>query len=227
MSAPTFKPQSYMFVCMDPTGCYHVSWDVEQHRAKMDKVGAIDEARYVQCQAAVDPFRQMIDELRRDEGDQVTILCDNPDFNGQPNNAVIVSAGWAHWQDFRVSGHTLDQALSNAVAIKKMAAEERPTFHPDQEAPAWVADYGKSDGTTDFFVMIGCGGREMSLHSHRVRGRAEHEAAEINHVLTGSAKPDFDDFEVDTPTPPERAVSYADAMAMATTIQLLTDPTVS
>lgn len=62
---------------------------------------------------------------------------------------------------------------------------------------AWVADYRKSDGTTDFFVMIGCNGREMSLHMHYIRGRAEYEAAEINHVLTGSPKPEFEDYDLD------------------------------
>lgn len=72
----------------------------------------------VACMAA-------IDELRREEGDQVTILCDNPDFNGQPNNAVVVSAGWTNWQDFRVSGHTIKGALENAVAIKAMAPADR------------------------------------------------------------------------------------------------------
>lgn len=65
---------------------------------------------------------------------------------------------------------------------------------------AWVADYRKSDGTTDHYVMIGNDGREMSLHMHAVRGRAEYEAAEINHVLTGSPNPDFDDFDLDGPT---------------------------
>lgn len=77
-----------------------------------------------------DRFRQMIDELRREEGDQVTILCDNPDFNGQPNNAVVISAGWTGWQDFRVSGHTLDGALENAVAIKALAPDDRPVVDP-------------------------------------------------------------------------------------------------
>lgn len=75
-----------------------------------------------------------IDELRREEGDQVSILCDNPDFNGQPNNAVVISAGWTNWQDFRVSGHTLRQALENAVAIKAMAPADGPASAPVAEA---------------------------------------------------------------------------------------------
>ena len=62
---------------------------------------------------------------------------------------------------------------------------------------SYVADYRKSDGTFDYFVMLRCADREMSLHSHRIRGRAEYEAAEINHVLIGSLKPTFDDFDVD------------------------------
>jgi len=64
---------------------------------------------------------------------------------------------------------------------------------------AFVADYLKSDGTTDYYVMIGSGVREMSLHMHRIRGRAEYEAAEINHVINGSPKPEFEDFDVDGP----------------------------
>lgn len=74
--------------------------------------------------------------------------------------------------------------------------------HPAPSSPAaWVADYTKSDGTTDYYVMIGEGERAMSLHMHSIRGRAEYEAAEINHALTGSPKPEFDDFALDTATP--------------------------
>lgn len=62
---------------------------------------------------------------------------------------------------------------------------------------AWVADYKKSDGTYDYFVMIGRDDREMSVHSHKIRGRAEYEAAEFNHIFSGSPRPEFDDFNLD------------------------------
>lgn len=42
-----FDPAPEMFVCMDPTGCYHVSWTEQQHKEKMEQVGAEHEARYV------------------------------------------------------------------------------------------------------------------------------------------------------------------------------------
>jgi hypothetical protein len=90
--------------------------------------------------------------------------------------------GWKQSGDFRIP----------------LYASPLPTVEVTEEKPpAWVADYRKSDGTTDYFVMIGRDGRETSLHMHRIRGRAEYEAAEINHALTGSKKPEFDEFDVD------------------------------
>jgi hypothetical protein len=46
-SADTFQPDPEMFVCMDSTGCYHVSWNAEEHQAKMSHLRAKHEARYV------------------------------------------------------------------------------------------------------------------------------------------------------------------------------------
>ena len=37
---------------------------------------------------------RLIQLLRADEGDSVTLLCDNPDFNGQPNCAVVCNGDW-------------------------------------------------------------------------------------------------------------------------------------
>lgn len=41
-----FNPTPEMFVCMDQTGGYHVSWTIEQHRQTMAKVSATHEQRY-------------------------------------------------------------------------------------------------------------------------------------------------------------------------------------
>lgn len=93
-------------------------------------------------------------------------------------------------------------AADAALAIRTLlAALEAPASSEGSEPVAWVGDYRKSDGTTDHYVMIGRDGREMSLQMHGIRGRAEYEAAEINHVLTGSPKPEFDQFDLDPPTP--------------------------
>ncbi|TIU02366.1 MAG: hypothetical protein E5W43_01080 [Mesorhizobium sp.] len=58
---------------------------------------------------------KMIQDLRADEGSSVEILCDNPDFNGQPNNAVICCGDWTDWQDIRFTGDTIDDALGAAM----------------------------------------------------------------------------------------------------------------
>jgi hypothetical protein len=60
-SADTFQPDPEMFVCMDSTGCYHVSWSPEEHQAKMSHLRAKHEARYVMVapdQAGEMPYGQ-------------------------------------------------------------------------------------------------------------------------------------------------------------------------
>ncbi|TJV51108.1 MAG: hypothetical protein E5Y01_16090 [Mesorhizobium sp.] len=58
----------------------------------------------------------IVQDLRAGEGSSVEILCDNPDFNGQPNNAVICCGEWTDWQDSRFTGDTIDDALGAAMA---------------------------------------------------------------------------------------------------------------
>lgn len=58
---------------------------------------------------------RLIDLLREREGNSVTILCDNPDFNGQPNCAVICNGDWTDWQDKRFAQDTILDALSAAM----------------------------------------------------------------------------------------------------------------
>lgn len=99
----------------------------------------------------------------------------------------------------------LDRARRRASdAIHNAQADKGEVVKP---SPAWVGDYRKSDGTFDYFVMLGHGESQMSLHCHKIRGRAEYEAAEINHALTGGPKPEFEDFELDaSPQPAPKGV---------------------
>lgn len=57
---------------------------------------------------------QLIEILRVGEGASVTLLCDNPGFDG-PNNAVEVADDWTDWQPMRFTGETLTHALRSAV----------------------------------------------------------------------------------------------------------------
>jgi hypothetical protein len=98
--------------------------------------------------------------------------------------------------------HLEPREARQAIAAYHAALADRPV----QEPVARVSDYRKSDGTTDFYVMIGKGESAISLNMHKIRGRAEYEAAEINHALTGSPKPEFSDFDLDTsPAAPQPA----------------------
>lgn len=53
-----------------------------------------------------------INHLREEEGDSVTILCDNPE--GPPNVAIECNGAWTGWQDRRFVGADLIEALSAA-----------------------------------------------------------------------------------------------------------------
>lgn len=58
-----------------------------------------------------------IHKLRAEEGDSVTILCDNPE--GPPNNAVECCGAWTDWSDRRFHGETLLGALRAAVEARQ------------------------------------------------------------------------------------------------------------
>lgn len=57
------------------------------------------------------PFVEMLLALRKDEGNSVTLLSDNPDFNGQPSNAIECCGAWTGWKDRRFTGDTLRAAV--------------------------------------------------------------------------------------------------------------------
>ena len=81
-----------------------------------------------------------INLLRRDGGDSVTILCDNPD--GPPNNAVDCNGGWTDYKDRRFEGGTLIEALG-AAAIAKLGASNAPSpSRPAEPIPASDGDDG-------------------------------------------------------------------------------------
>ena len=63
----------------------------------------------------------LCEALRADEGSQVLLVCDNPDFNGQPNNAVECVADWTGWDNLRFTGDTIVDALRAARDAKTAA----------------------------------------------------------------------------------------------------------
>lgn len=72
------------------------------------------------------PFQAMLTALRRDEGDSITLLCDNPDFNGQPNNAVECCGEWTDWKDRRFTGDSLLLAV-RAAYLARISNQGKPS----------------------------------------------------------------------------------------------------
>lgn len=61
-----------------------------------------------------------IEELRRDDGDSVTILCENPEANGRLHGHTVECCGaWTGSQEKQFSGGTLEAALKKAVEAKR------------------------------------------------------------------------------------------------------------
>lgn len=60
---------------------------------------------------------RLMDILRSQEADSVTLCSDNPDFNGQPNCLVICNGDWTGWEDRRFQADTVLDAL-RAAAIE-------------------------------------------------------------------------------------------------------------
>lgn len=62
---------------------------------------------------------RLIDELRKLEGWTVEIICDNPDFNEQPNSVVVVFGEWGEaWTTRSFSGNNVLECLQEAVRTR-------------------------------------------------------------------------------------------------------------
>lgn len=71
----------------------------------------------------------IVEELRANEGASVEILCDNPDFNGQPNCVVVLYDDWTHWKEQRFGADTVLEALRAAKTVRDIAIRETKTPH--------------------------------------------------------------------------------------------------
>lgn len=109
---------------------------VQKHLSAEGATGVPEGWRDIECM-------RLINALRADEGDEVTILCDNPDFNGQPNCVVECCGGWTRFGDQRFGGQTLLDALS-AAWIGRQRASPNPPVRPEQSA----SERGRSSTTS-------------------------------------------------------------------------------
>ncbi len=63
---------------------------------------------------------RLIHALRAEEGDEVTIFCDNPDPGASSKaNAVQCCGEWTNWIDRRFDGDSLTEALKAAAEARR------------------------------------------------------------------------------------------------------------
>jgi hypothetical protein len=83
-----------------------------------------------------------INELRDEEGDAVTIVSDNADFNGLPNCAVDCVGEWTDWKERRFGGDTLTLALHAAVVARRAIRTSKCRSPLGCDCVSCVAKYG-------------------------------------------------------------------------------------
>ena len=67
---------------------------------------------------------QMVEAMRADEGNMVTLCNDNPEFGGI-NSKVIVSNEYTDWEDKEYTGDSVHHALTNAIKDFNKCRQER------------------------------------------------------------------------------------------------------
>lgn len=80
------------------------------HPASLD---ALDRKRVSDAEA-IEIWR-CIEILTDGEGDVVTVLCPNPDFNGQPNYAILCNGFWTDWKERRFADDRQIECFRSAV----------------------------------------------------------------------------------------------------------------
>ena len=66
---------------------------------------------------------KLIEQLAEPEGDSVTIVCPNPNFDGGPNRRIIVNGYWTGHRDVYFDGDTLNDALYAALTQRESLNE--------------------------------------------------------------------------------------------------------
>jgi hypothetical protein len=66
----------------------------------------------------------LIEHLRAPEGASLTIACDNPDFNGQPNSVVEIIDDWTGWMPRHFGAENVLEALRAAKTVRDIVMRE-------------------------------------------------------------------------------------------------------
>lgn len=74
---------------------------------------------------AIEAWR-LIEVLSDGEGDSVTVLCPNPDFNGQPAYAIECNGMWTSYIDRRFADDSQIECFRKAVKAMREGFDPHP-----------------------------------------------------------------------------------------------------
>jgi|GEM_PF-5840205 hypothetical protein len=94
-----------------------ITWAIWEVGAKAEKAAQEAEVGRKGVVEALETLR-LINELREDEACHVTIVNDNPDFNGMPNCLIYVMGPYTDYKETEFRGDTLVETLRKAVEAK-------------------------------------------------------------------------------------------------------------
>jgi len=84
---------------------------------------AVADAIIAEHGAAIETWA-LIEELRAPEGAEVSIACDNPDFNSQPNSVVEICDSWTGWMPRHFGAENVLEALRAAKTVRDIVMRE-------------------------------------------------------------------------------------------------------
>jgi hypothetical protein len=118
------------------------STNLRQQIADLQRTVVETNERYHAVKDAAECW-SIVEQLRAPEGAEVILLCDNPDFNGQPNNAVEIVDDWTRWNIQRFTGGTMLEALRTALKARDTKTEgaqhrSNPNLKPGLEKAAEI-----------------------------------------------------------------------------------------
>ncbi len=109
--ADTYKPPAHGWTCFHCGETFMTEAGARLH------FGTIENYR-PGCVRPAEAWRY-VELLRADEGNSVEIVCDNPDFDGQPNSKVNCIGDWTGWVEQPFTGDSVLQALQAAMAANR------------------------------------------------------------------------------------------------------------
>jgi hypothetical protein len=104
--------------------------------------------------ARADELLEAINELRKDEGDSVTLVADNAEFGG-PAAKVVCNGAWTGWNDEDFTGDSMIDALHAAMKIRETRTPDNYPVHREV-VPASMGKFQRFGQVFDVKNILRC-----------------------------------------------------------------------